>query len=364
MITPDFLLTPLQYLKGVGPRRAADLMREGLRTVDDLLCRSADPLRGSQRSGTHCGPDAGAPGVGLGTGAELPAPHDPAARLPDLRGAHPRRAAGCDPRGVAQPAVPAGRAATGTSRSCCSARSRRARRRPAVHQSGLRAHRSRRGDAETMHTGRIVPGVREDRRSVTPKMQRRLVHDALTRLPTELDDPLPDGPARRLGLPGRRHGARARRTSRRPARRLDTLNAFRTPAQLRLIFEEFFLFQVGPAAAAAGEPTPSASPSSFAWTIACAKRPGRVLPFKLTAGQRAALKEIVDDMQRPQPDEPAAAGRRRRGQDDRGAAGGAGGDGERPAGRVHGAHRDPGRAALRDDRGGCSQRIAVPRRRC
>src|SRR6478672_10266590 len=31
--------TPLQYLKGVGPRRAADLQRAGLATVEDLLYR-------------------------------------------------------------------------------------------------------------------------------------------------------------------------------------------------------------------------------------------------------------------------------------------------------------------------------------
>jgi predicted RecB family nuclease len=29
--------TPLQFLKGVGPRRAADLQRVGLATIEDLL---------------------------------------------------------------------------------------------------------------------------------------------------------------------------------------------------------------------------------------------------------------------------------------------------------------------------------------
>src|SRR5512146_2175406 len=35
----DFLATPLQFLKGVGPQRAADLRRAGLETVEDLLYR-------------------------------------------------------------------------------------------------------------------------------------------------------------------------------------------------------------------------------------------------------------------------------------------------------------------------------------
>ena len=39
--------TPLQYLKGVGPRRAADLQRVGLTTVEDLLYRF--PIRYEDR---------------------------------------------------------------------------------------------------------------------------------------------------------------------------------------------------------------------------------------------------------------------------------------------------------------------------
>ena len=42
------LSTPLQFLKGVGPRRAADLAHAGLVTVEDLLYRF--PLRYEDRS--------------------------------------------------------------------------------------------------------------------------------------------------------------------------------------------------------------------------------------------------------------------------------------------------------------------------
>src|SRR5204863_869424 len=42
------LATPLQFLKGVGPRRAADLERVGLVTLEDLLYRF--PLRYEDRS--------------------------------------------------------------------------------------------------------------------------------------------------------------------------------------------------------------------------------------------------------------------------------------------------------------------------
>ena len=43
-----FLSTPLQFLKGVGPRKAADLKRAGLVTVEDLLYRL--PFRYEDRS--------------------------------------------------------------------------------------------------------------------------------------------------------------------------------------------------------------------------------------------------------------------------------------------------------------------------
>ena len=44
----DVLQMPLQYLKGVGPRKAADMKKAGLLTVEDLLFRF--PLRYEDRS--------------------------------------------------------------------------------------------------------------------------------------------------------------------------------------------------------------------------------------------------------------------------------------------------------------------------
>ena len=44
----DLLQTSLQFLKGVGPRKAADLARAGLTTVEDLVYRL--PFRYEDRS--------------------------------------------------------------------------------------------------------------------------------------------------------------------------------------------------------------------------------------------------------------------------------------------------------------------------
>ena len=81
---------------------------------------------------------------------------------------------------------------------------------------------------------------------------------------------------------------------------VETLNAFPTPAQRRMIFEEFFLFQVGHAwrrHATSAELKPHTLTVDDRIRASAAK----VLPFKLTPGQRAATKEIVDDMMRPEP---------------------------------------------------------------
>ena len=69
---------------------------------------------------------------------------------------------------------------------------------------------------------------------------------------------------------------------------LAPLNAFRTPAQTRLIFEEFFLFQLGLA-----ERRRAVRAEAKPFRIVVDDRVRRaardVLPFRLTAGQRGAL---------------------------------------------------------------------------
>ena len=135
--------------------------------------------------------------------------------------------------------------------------------------------------------------------SVTPKMQRRLVYDALQRLPPELPDLLPDPVRAKLGLPSRQAALIGAHFPPSDAS-IDALNRFTTPAQQRLIFEEAFLFQTGVVARRE--------------TVAHERKPvvpqvddriresaRRVLPFKLTAGQKDALREIVEDLQKPQP---------------------------------------------------------------
>ena len=67
----DFLSTPLQFIKGVGPRRAADLSRVGLQTVEDLLRTKGESLQFELLAGASGlsrpieAPDVSSPGLVL-----------------------------------------------------------------------------------------------------------------------------------------------------------------------------------------------------------------------------------------------------------------------------------------------------------
>ena len=130
-------------------------------------------------------------------------------------------------------------------------------------------------------------------------MQRKLVRQALDELPAEIPDLLPADIRERLHLLPRRAALEASHFPPNEAK-VEELNAFRTPAQRRMIFEEFFLFQIGHAwrrHATSADPKPFVPKVDDRIRASAAK----ILPFKLTPGQRQALKEIVEDMLEPQP---------------------------------------------------------------
>ena len=153
-------------------------------------------------------------------------------------------------------------------------------------------------DGPAVHTARIVPFY-EKTGTVTPNMQRRIVRQALDLLPPDIPDPLPASLRGRLGLVARRQALEESHFPPVEAS-LDALNAFRTPAQRRMIFEEFFLYQTGHAwrRHATGV---EAKPFRVEVDDQIRASAARVLPFKLTPGQREAVREIVADMQRPAP---------------------------------------------------------------
>ena len=148
-----------------------------------------------------------------------------------------------------------------------------------------------------IHTGRIVP-VYERIGGLTPKLQRSLVHAALETVDA-IPDPLPREILDRLGLPPRASALREVHFPS-PGSDVAALNARKTPAQRRLVFEEFFEFQLGIALRRLAS---DAETKPFAVRVDDRVRDAArsVLPFKLTGSQKTALREIVEDQQRPRP---------------------------------------------------------------
>jgi ATP-dependent DNA helicase RecG len=153
-------------------------------------------------------------------------------------------------------------------------------------------------DRSTVHTGRIVP-IYEKTGQLTAKVQRTLVHHALQQLPPELPDPLPPDVRGRQQLIDRRAALDAVHFP--PAEAsLGELNAFRSPAHRRLIFEEFFLFQLG-IVQRRRRADSERKARAVVVTDATREAVRKILPFRLTNDQKTVIREIVRDMERPQP---------------------------------------------------------------
>ena len=153
-------------------------------------------------------------------------------------------------------------------------------------------------EGEPLHTGRIVP-IYERTGVVTPNMHRRLVHDVLALLTAPLDELLPPALVARERWPDRRTALRQAHFPD-PGTDLEALNAFGVAAQRRLIFEDFFVYQTG-LALRRRQNAAVRKPHVATVDDALRSRARAVLPFKLTAGQRTALRDIVADLQRPWP---------------------------------------------------------------
>jgi ATP-dependent DNA helicase RecG len=294
----------LQYLKGVGPRRAADLERVGLRTVEDLLYRF--PIRYEDR-GHFQTIGSLRPGVSASVAGEVVGStirptrrprfkifelllRDPTGTLravwfnqPFLNDVfHPHQRVilfgkleltnhGLQMQNPQYEILPAG---------------------------GEAGDRGAAPEDDTTHTGRIVP-IYEKTGTLTTKMQRALVHHAIEQLPASIPDPLPASLRERRGLVDRRTALVEAHFPGEQAK-VEELNGFRSPAQRRLIFEEFFLFQCG-LLLRKRRADAERKPRSVVITDEIRESARRVLPFKLTGDQKKVIGEIVDDMKRPQP---------------------------------------------------------------
>ena len=305
----DVLQTPLQFLKGVGPRKATDLKKVGLNTVEDLLFRF--PRRYEDRSQLQkiisLRPGMTAAITGRVLNAGLAQTRRPGFRLfsalvqddsGQIQAVWPNQAFLKDVIRSQQRIVLFGKVEVWGSRGLQITDPEFEIIKDVTSGTAGTSGTPGTTDDAQLHTGRIVP-VYERAGMVTTNMQRRYVWQALEQVPREGFDPVPDDILKRERWPGR---IDALWQSHFPssATPIDQLNNFKTPAQRRLVFEDFFVFQTGLALRRQEN-------AQVRKRLVCTvddrirQRAREVLPFKLTTGQRDALAEIVADMQKSWP---------------------------------------------------------------
>jgi ATP-dependent DNA helicase RecG len=153
-------------------------------------------------------------------------------------------------------------------------------------------------EIDSTEVGRIVP-IYEAIGTFGSRSIRRTIYTALQSLDPRMPDVLPDELRGRLGYPSRSQALA--HTHFPPAdESLEALNAFRSPSQQRLIFEELFLYQLS--LALDRRATRKENAISFRLREENVREAlKRVLPFKPTAAQKRVLAEIAADLEKSAP---------------------------------------------------------------
>jgi ATP-dependent DNA helicase RecG len=286
------------YVKGVGPARAAMLETKGLKVVEDLLTRA--PFRYEDRTNVKTIRDL--------------APGEMATVMAEVRST---KVAGFQRRNLglfqatftdASRSVLAGKWFHGAYLNDVLAPGQKVALFGKVEFDSYSGHLGMMhpefeilsdeedGDS-SLHTGRIVP-IYEAAGKVTTRALRTLVHRILETIAPVADDPLPDHIRAQLKLPDYWSAIRALHFPTADSD-LRLLNSFRSQAQFRLIFEEFFWLECGlELKRAKARLRPGIA---FSLTDRVRERIKKMLPFKPTGAQKRVLAEIAHDMAEPHP---------------------------------------------------------------
>jgi ATP-dependent DNA helicase RecG len=153
-------------------------------------------------------------------------------------------------------------------------------------------------EMDSTEVGRIVP-IYEAIGTFGSKQIRRAMYAAMRSIDPRMPEVLPDNLRARLGYPSRGE-ALIHTHFPAPGESLDALNTFRSPAQQRLIFEEFFLYQLSLAL----DRRAARKKNAIAFRVRedqVREALKRILPFKPTAAQKRVLAEIAVDLEKPAP---------------------------------------------------------------
>lgn len=152
--------------------------------------------------------------------------------------------------------------------------------------------------ADSTEVGRIVP-VYEAIGKISSRVIRRILYGVLLNLDPEIPDPIPAEIRARYRFPTRRDALLHVHFPPKEEN-VERLNTFRSPAQIRLIFEEFFYYQLALALRRLREHRRRGI-SLQVREPKIREALKRILPFKPTPAQKRVLLEIAADLERPYP---------------------------------------------------------------
>ncbi len=153
--------------------------------------------------------------------------------------------------------------------------------------------------ADSLEIGRIVPIYESAGQGrLTSRWFRRIIRTALDNLTPDIPDLIPQAVRLRLSLVsprealGQVHWPEAGES-------FDDLQSSRTPAHVRLIFEELFFLELGLELKRRQQKTKTGIAFSLEGRVREAIK--KILPFHPTEAQKRVLKEIASDMEKPSP---------------------------------------------------------------
>lgn len=301
------LSTPVQLIKGVGPRNAEALRKRGVETAEDLLYhlpfRYEDRLHPKPLSELKAGEMASVIGEVRGT-TILRAKSMPIFEMTVGQGLGTLKAMwfrGTYLEGKFKP----GQAVALYGRLEPS-RSISGNFKMIQPQFEILPEADAPGDIPLLEVGRIVP-VYESLGGTTPwgaKLGSRWMRQVVWRLLDDLQagppliDPVPTSLRKRLGLPARLQSLREAHFP--PAGTgMGDLQGFTTPAHARLIFEELFYLELG--LELKRKRMRDRAGIAFVADENVRAAIKQILPFRPTAAQKRVFGEIVEDMRKPQP---------------------------------------------------------------
>ena len=299
------LSTPVKYVKGVGPRIAEVLAGKGIHTVGDLLhylpFRYEDRLNPRGISELRPGEMATVVGEVRNSGLFRTRKHADFSAHGRARASHACAACGST-RPICRTSSCPGQMIALYGKVEEDQRSRELQiiqpQFEILGDPGDSARMAqRRKRRSRWRSAASFPSTKRSGR-LTPRWFRRSIRTALDNLTPDLPDPIPAAVRAHLGLISPR-AALWNVHWPEPGESLEDLQSSRTPAHIRMIFDELFFVELGLELKRRQQKAQTGIAFRLDDRVRAAIK--KILPFHPTAAQKRVLKEIAADMEKPYP---------------------------------------------------------------